>query len=261
MSFPDLRALLGPGVGVAGRCPSTAPTYFVNPSQYPGMERLTDGVHALTQTVQAPDGERAFNPVAVETNRGLLLLDVGLPGQAEALWEELATAAFDWPDVWAVLVTHQDGDHAGALASVCEKTDAVVFAHEGCAPYVDGRKDPLKSDGDRYPPVPVDVELVGEERFRTAAGPMVVVYTPGHAPGHVSVYFPEEHLLIAADALTAADGALRGPSEQFTLDMAEATQSVARLAALAADRVHCYHGGTVATDDDRIAELAESIEL
>lgn len=225
------------------------------------MERLTDGVYALTQRVQAPDGERAFHPAAVETDRGLLLLDVGLPGRAEALSEELAMAAFDWPDVWAVLVTHQDGDHAGALASVREKTNPVVFAHEGCTPYVDGREDPIKSDGERYPPAPVDVELVGGERFRTTAGPMVVVYTPGHAPGHVSLYFPDEQLLIAADALTAADGELRGPSERFTLDVAEASQSVARLSALAVDRVHCYHGGTVSAGDDRIAELAESIEL
>ncbi|MFC7140852.1 MBL fold metallo-hydrolase [Halosimplex aquaticum] len=223
------------------------------------MEELTGGVYALTETIETDDSERAFHPAAVETDRGLLLIDVGLPGQADALAAELAEAGFDWADVWAVLITHQDGDHAGALATVREETGAVVFAHEGCAPYVDGREDPIKGDGERYPPVPVDVELVGEERFRTAAGPMRVVYTPGHAPGHVSLYLPEERLLLAADALTAADGELQGPSEHFTLDMAEAGQSVARLAALDVERVLCYHGGAVAADDDRIAAIGESI--
>lgn len=225
------------------------------------MDELTDGVYRFTETIETDEGERAFRPSAVETDRGLLLLDVGLPGQAEALGEEIAAAGFEWADVWAVLLTHHDGDHAGALASVREKTDAVVFAHEGCAPYVDGREEPIKGDGDRYPPVPVDVELVGEERFRTAAGPMRVVYTPGHAPGHVSLYLPEARLLLAADALTAADGELRGPSERFTLDMAEAGQSVARLAALDVARVHCFHGGTVDAGDDRIAAIADSLEL
>ncbi|ELZ28786.1 beta-lactamase domain-containing protein [Halosimplex carlsbadense 2-9-1] len=224
------------------------------------MEELTDGVYAFTETIETEEGERAFHPAAVETERGLLLLDAGLPGQAEALGAEIEAAGFGWGDVWAVLITHQDGDHAGALATVREKTDAVVFAHEACAPYVDGRDEPIKGDGERYPPTPVDVELVGEETFGTTAGPMRVVYTPGHAPGHVSLYLPEERLLLAADALTAADGELQGPSEQFSLDMAEAGQSVARLASLAVEGVLCYHGGFSRADDDRIAAIGESIE-
>jgi len=222
------------------------------------MDELAAGVYALTQTIETDEGERAFHPAAVETDRGLVLLDVGLPGQADALADELDAAGFDWSDVWAVVVTHQDGDHAGALATVVDETDAVVFAHETCARYVDGREDPIKGDGDdRYPPVPVDVELVDGERFRTEAGPMRVVFTPGHAPGHVSLYFPDEQLLIAADALTADEDGLQSPSEHFTLDMAEAAESVGVLATLDVETVHCYHGGTVEADSERIAEIAE----
>ncbi|MEF8853821.1 MAG: MBL fold metallo-hydrolase [Haloarculaceae archaeon] len=157
------------------------------------------------------------------------------------------------------LRAHTDARNRRGGASVIEETDAVVFAHETCARYVDGREDPIKGEGDRYPPVPVDVELVDGERFRTEAGPMEVVFTPGHAPGHVSLYFPEKRLLVAADALTADEDGLQGPSERFTLDMAGAAESVERLAALDVESVHCYHGGTVAADSDRIAEVAESI--
>lgn len=223
------------------------------------MQRLTDGVFAFTLTLDTDDGERAFHPAAVETDRGLLLVDAGLPGQGDALGEELAAAGFEWDDVWGVVVTHQDGDHAGALAAVCDRTDAVVFAHVRCAPYVDGREDPIKGDGDRYPEVPVDVELTDDEVFRTDAGPMRVVFTPGHAPGHVSLYIPDAKLLIAADALTADDGDLQGPSERFTLDMDEAAESVDRLDSLTVDRVHCFHGGTVDVDRSRIAAIAESL--
>ena len=240
------------------RSPST-PTLFLLRSDTACMEQLTDGVYALTQTLETDEGSRAFHPAAVETDRGLVLLDVGLPGQADALADELADAGFDWSDVWAVLLTHQDGDHAGALATVVDETDAVVFAHETCARYVDGREDPIKGEGERYPPVPVDVELVDGERFRTAAGPMRVVFTPGHAPGHVSLYFPEAKLLIAADALTADEDGLQGPSEHFTLDMPEAAESVEYLATLDIETVHCFHGGTVAADSGRIAEIAESL--
>ncbi|PSP53186.1 MBL fold metallo-hydrolase [Halobacteriales archaeon QH_7_68_42] len=223
------------------------------------MERIADSVYALTQTIETDEGSRAFRPAAVATDRGLVLVDAGLPGQADALGDALDAAGFDWSDVRAILLTHQDGDHAGALASVVDETGAVVFAHETCARYVDGREDPIKGEGDRYPPVPVDVELVGGERFRTDAGPMEVVFTPGHAPGHVSLYFPEERLLVAADALTADEDGLQGPSEHFTIDIDGAAESVRRLAGLEVETVHCYHGGTVAADSDRIAEIADSL--
>lgn len=223
------------------------------------MQKLTDGVYALAQTIETDEGERAFHPAAVETDRGLILVDAGLPGMTETIEAELAEAGFDWADVWAVLVTHQDGDHAGGLSAVVEETDAVVFAHAACAPYVDGREEPIKSDGDRYPAVPVDVELVGDEVFRTAAGPMRVVFTPGHAPGHVSLYFHDERLLLAADALTADDEGLQGPSGFHTLDMAEAAESAEELTDLRVERVHCYHGGTVDAGTERIGEIADSL--
>jgi len=223
------------------------------------MHELAEGVYAFTQELETDEGTRAFHPAAVETDRGILLLDAGLGGHADELGEELAAAGFDWADVWAVLLTHHDGDHAGALETVVERTDAVVFAHAACAPYLDGRADLEKGDGDRYPPVAVDVELTDDAVVRTAAGPMRLLFTPGHAPGHVSLYLPDERLLLAADALTAADGELQGPSERFTLDMDEAGESVARLADLPVDRVHCYHGGTVEAGTERITEIAASL--
>jgi len=224
------------------------------------MQELADGVYAFTEELDTETGTRAFHPSAVETGRGLVLLDAGLGGRADALGDELATAGFDWADVWAVLLTHQDGDHAGALATVVERTDAVVFAHPDCAPYVDGRRDPIKGEGERYPPVPVDVEIPDGATFATTAGPMEVVFTPGHAPGHVSLHVPDERLLIAADALTAAEGELRGPSERFTLDMPGAKASAERLADLDVERVLCYHGGVAEADGDRIAVVADGIE-
>jgi len=216
---------------------------------------LSDGVYAFPQTISRDGQQATFHPAAVETDRGLLLLDVGFPQAIDQLGDHLAETGHDFADVWAVLVTHQDGDHAGALSAVRERSDALVFAHEECAPYVDGRLDPIKSDDDRYPPVPVDVEVTDGVRFRTAAGPMEAVFTPGHAPGHVSLYFPEPKLLLAVDALTADDDELAGPSEEFTLDVEDATESVGRLSEEDVQRTFCYHGGLVEQGTGVIAKL------
>ncbi|MFC7046213.1 MBL fold metallo-hydrolase [Halobacteriaceae archaeon GCM10025711] len=220
---------------------------------------LPHGVHALSQTVAQADREVTIHPAAVETDRGLLLLDAGYPGEADQMESTLRDEGFGWDDVWAVLVTHQDGDHAGGLREVVDRSGAFVAAHHACAPYVDGREDPIKGTGDRYPPVPVDVELVDRVTFRTAAGPMRIVFTPGHAPGHVALHFPEAGFLVAADALTAQDGALAGPSERFTPDMAKAADSVGVLAGLDFDRTLCYHGGLVDDGAKAAADIHDSL--
>lgn len=201
-----------------------------------------------------------IHPAAVETPRGTILVDVGFPGELDQVESNLAEAGLDLADVTAVLVTHHDGDHAGGLAELLDRIDATIYAHEECAPHVDGREDTVKSpEGQRYPPAPVDVELVGGERFRTDAGPMDVLHTPGHTAGHLSVHFPEAALLLAADALTADEAGLAGPSPDFSLELEEALDSAAELAALDVDRILCYHGGLVEAGADEIASAVAAM--
>lgn len=219
---------------------------------------VPDGVHVLPLDIEFEGQETTLHPSAVETERGLLLLDTGMPHTVDQLAERLGAAGFDLGDVATVVVTHQDGDHAGGLATVAERADPFVVAHEDDAPAVDGRTGTRSPDArERYPPARVDLELGGEATFATRAGPAVVVPTPGHTPGHVSVYLPEVRFLIAADALTADENGLAGPRPDFTADMDEALASVARLGELEVDATLCYHGGVVDAGSERIAELGE----
>ena len=221
---------------------------------------LTDGVYSFPQTIERDGVENTINPAAVETSKGVVLLDTGYPGLTDQIAANLDDMGAGWDDVSAVLITHQDGDHAGSLSEVVERTGAVVYAHPACAPYVDGREHPIKSpEGERYPPVDVDVEVVDGVSFRTAAGPMDVVFTPGHAPGHLSLHFPDAGLLIAADALTADEDGLAGPSEEYTLEMDEALDSASRFADLDVGQTLCYHGGFVEEGAARIEELVASL--
>ena len=213
-------------------------------------------VHALSTRIEYGGRELTITPTAVETDRGLVLIDVGPEGIVDALEVHLRDLGHELADVWLVLLTHHDGDHAGGLADLLERTDAVVAAHREETPFVTGKRDPLKGDGDRYPPVAVDVELADGVRIPTLAGPMMVVETPGHTPGHLSLFFPEEGLLVAGDALVAdGEEPLSGPKPEFTLDMDRALESVEALANRDVDRVVCYHGGYVDRGTDRIREL------
>jgi glyoxylase-like metal-dependent hydrolase (beta-lactamase superfamily II) len=207
---------------------------------------LPQSVHVFPQRVE-PDEDTTvtINPGAVETERGLLLVDTGFPGEFDQVEANLADAGFDVEDVWGVVLTHQDVDHAGGLAGVVERADPVVFAHPECAPYVDGREHPVKLDDEdpRYPAGRVDVEVTEGTQIHTAAGPLEVVFTPGHAPGHVSLYLPAEGVLFSGDALHAPEGDLDGP--RFPMDEDEAWSSIERLADLDFDQTITQHGGHV----------------
>ncbi len=212
---------------------------------------VPDGIHVVEFTREG----RSFFAAALETETGLILVDTGLPGSLTELESELDAAGFGLGDVTAVLLTHHDGDHAGGLAELLEERSVPVLAHERCAPFVRGEREPIKGSGDRYPPAPVTVELVGGETIDTEAGPAHVLHTPGHAPGHLALHFPEERFLLTGDALTASEGEIRGPVPEMTPDLIEAHRSVRKLAALDVRSTLSYHGGEAETDPEAIAAL------
>lgn len=219
--------------------------------------QLAPGIHALELSYERGGEQLTIHPVAVETRRGLMLIDAGLPESHGQIETQLARIDHRLDDIVRVLVTHQDADHAGALQELLNRTGAETLAHLEDAPYVDGRKRPLKAEGDhRYPPAPIDLGVVGGERLRTKAGPAHLVHTPGHTPGHLSVHFPRDKLLLAADALVARGGQLQGPSPAHTQQLAQAYESLERLSRLDVDIVHCFHGGTVEANADAIAQIA-----
>ncbi|ARS88817.1 MBL fold metallo-hydrolase [Natrarchaeobaculum aegyptiacum] len=214
-------------------------------------------VHALPISIEYGGRPLTITPVVLETDRGLVLVDVGPEGAIDAIASHVEDLGYDLQDVWLVLCTHHDGDHVAGLAELLERTDAIVAAHEAEAPYVRGDEEPIKGDGDRYSPVRVDLELADGVRIPTLDGPVELVETPGHSPGHVSLYKPSSSLLIAGDALVAdGDEPLSGPKPEYTPDEERALESVGRLADLEIDQVVCYHGGHVEAGSDRIREIA-----
>ncbi|MBY5162797.1 MBL fold metallo-hydrolase [Salsipaludibacter albus] len=160
------------------------------------------------------------------------VVDTGQAGTASALEDGLAALGVGWADVSDVVLTHRHPDHVGSLGEVADAaSDATLSA---------GRGDLEAITADR--------RVVGIGDGDTVMG-LQIVETPGHTPGHVSVFDPGSRVLVAGDAVNGTeDGGVAGPNEAFTPDMDTAWASAGTLATLE-PRVILFGHGPPAVDD------------
>jgi len=245
---------------------------------------IAKGIDMLEISVQIMGGDETIYPVLFTDGNCALLVDTGYPGVADKLKAAFHTASIPWSKLNTILITHQDLDHIGSLpALLADKGPALtVLAHDIEKPYIQGDKMLLKHTPEAlaaaeamlpphvpeewrraflhtlaHPPQGRVDRTIADGELLPAAGGITVIHTPGHSPGHLSLYHRESRTLIAADALTVRSGELHGPDSRATPDMGTALRSLSRLAAYEIDTVICYHGGLYRGDANRrIAELA-----
>src|SRR3954454_17042893 len=207
--------------------------------------RITDSVYVLPIPRSPQEADSYLNlTLVVDEENGTTLVDAGLPDQTEAIGAALAEAGIGVQDLRRIIFTHQDLDHVGSGAALVRQSGARVLAHAADAPYIEGELRPLKVTPEmlerrpqmrevleRLEPIRVDEYLEDGSRLDLAGG-IRVIFTPGHTPGHLSLYLEQPKVLVAGDALTAEDGYLNAPNPPFPLDVREAARSVRRLAEL-----------------------------
>lgn len=171
------------------------------------------------------------------------IVDTGTAGSASQIETALTELGAGWDDVNSVILTHVHSDHIGGLPSVLEvATNATVHA---------GRADAEAIDADRA------VEAVddGDE-----VSGLQVIATPGHTPGHISVFDPAAGFLVAGDALNESGGMVLGPNPDFTQDLDVAHASVQRLAERTYETVVFGHGEPIETGaSDAVIALAQTL--
>lgn len=225
----------------------------------------------------------AVHPVVLWDEWDMVLVDTGFPRQMDQLRGEIAAQGLDPGRLNRVIITHQDIDHIGNMQALAEEYQGriEVSTHALEKPYIQGEKRLLRftdeaiASIDRLPDtVPesfkqglkalmlsppraeVNRVIAGGERLPWCGG-LVVIDTPGHTPGHISLYHEPSRTLIAGDALVVRDGLLQEADPATTLDRAAAWASLAQLSNYDIEKVICYHGGLCDRDvGSRLAELA-----
>lgn len=188
----------------------------------------------------------------VETAEGLVLIDAGLPSNDLAIMGALSAMGKNPPDLLGLLITHADGDHYGAAASLRVTWAVDVFAGaieadsmrkgqssrplnmQGLQGFLFGLVAPMFRSG----PTEVDSILTPGERVFG----LTVLATPGHTPGHISFWEPEERVLFAGDSIQIQRGRPAPSSGGNTWDTALARRSYEEQMALNPAYLCCGHG-------------------
>ncbi|EMY5508053.1 MBL fold metallo-hydrolase [Bacillus wiedmannii] len=202
---------------------------------------IAKGVEMLQLEFQ----EFIIHPILLWDDEMAVLIDTGFPGQFEDIQVEMERVGIPVDKLNVLILTHQDIDHIGSLPDLLKNgvSDIKVYAHELDKPYIEGELPLLKDGNVENPPKGKVSNTVIDGQELPYCGGIQILHTPGHTPGHISLYLKQSKTLIAGDSMYSVNGKLGGIHAPTTLNVKEAQQSLKKYLNLEIETVVCYHGG------------------
>jgi glyoxylase-like metal-dependent hydrolase (beta-lactamase superfamily II) len=206
-----------------------------------------------------------------------ILMDAGMHGSHEFIMNEAEKRFGEGCKPTSIILTHGHFDHVGALEELLKRWDVPVYAHYLEAPYLTGKSD--------YPPPNPEVEglvakmspmfprhsidirshlkLLDDNGSIPGLSDWQFIHTPGHTPGHISLFRDRDKALIVGDAFTTVEQEslydvitqkqeMHGPPAYFTIDWHAAWESVKKLEALKPSLAVTGHGLPMANKELRL---------
>jgi glyoxylase-like metal-dependent hydrolase (beta-lactamase superfamily II) len=116
------------------------------------VTEVADGILRMQLPISFP-GLGHVNCYALEDERGLVIVDPGLPGPGswKALLDRLRRAGHAIRDVHTVVVTHSHPDHFGGAGTVRHHVGADIIAHTTFRTWFDAAEDEALADDESTP--------------------------------------------------------------------------------------------------------------
>jgi glyoxylase-like metal-dependent hydrolase (beta-lactamase superfamily II) len=231
----------------------------------------------VTKNVYQLSGMRGFGisgaNVFLLLDESITVVDAGLRGGSANILNQVRRLGYKPSDVAYIILTHHHADHIGSLAGLKKATGAKVMAHPADAPHIDGtlpQPGParpkwlgkmLSPFGRMWATIPAEVDkLINDSEKLPMLGGIKILHTPGHTPGSISLFVPQEKLVIVGDLLTHRFR-LSMPSRLFTVDIGQEVNSIKKLAGLDFNIIAFGHGKPILHEAHQaVAHLAEKLE-
>jgi len=212
-------------------------------------------------------------------NPNWVLVDAGLKTSLPKIKKMIAEVLEPDAVPNAIIMTHGHFDHRGSLQELADEWQVPVYCHHMEIPYLTGKAsyppaDPTVGGGVMtsmsfvYPKKPINIEEHLRELPEDGSVPFLTewkwIHTPGHTPGHISLFRERDGVLIAGDAVVTTKQEsvfsvmtqkklISGPPKYFTPDWGSAARSVKALAALEPNVLTTGHGHAMYGDEARKA--------
>ncbi len=202
-----------------------------------------------------------------------VLVDTAFPNHASEIVEAAEARFGGGARPQSIILTHGHTDHVGSALSLAETWDVPIYSHQLELPFLTGKSP--------YPPADPTVggALAFLSRFFSARSrdlgewvrelpPGKVpgatnwewLSTPGHSPGHISLFRSSDRVLLAGDAFATVNmdlwsGLINGrqmlarSGTPFTTDWEATCASIKKLASLRPNVVGCGHGVPISASD------------
>jgi glyoxylase-like metal-dependent hydrolase (beta-lactamase superfamily II) len=215
----------------------------------------------------------ASNAYLIVDDAGMALVDTGLPGSGKKVLALIGGLGRRPEEVTRIILTHQHPDHIGGAADLVAASGAEVWSHPLDTPAIEGTG---KRDAPKGPlgvvfnmfiiprlrSVKVTHPLSDGETLPIMAGEggLLVVATPGHTLGHISLYLASRKLLFAGDVLRHSGEKVVPSPAMFNRDQAQALCSFADLTRLEIEASLPGHGAPIMRGAGaRLAQTAEAL--
>jgi glyoxylase-like metal-dependent hydrolase (beta-lactamase superfamily II) len=193
------------------------------------MKEVLPGVYQIILTLSG-FSPGSVNSYLIRDNDSYVLIDTGWdsPESVQSLQQHLSEIKIGLNDIRRVIVTHCHIDHFGLSAKLQKSYKAKIYMHQkeldlikirfsggdNFLPLTDKFLQTHGVPASELPPpevqIPISNDLVsmqpnillkGGEVITAGEYSLKVINTPGHTPGHVSLYEPQKRFIISGDML------------------------------------------------------------
>ncbi len=179
--------------------------------------QITPSIHAIRHSFRIPIApgitfDRFVYSYLVYGDT-IVLIDSGVAGCERRIFEDIRSTGRYTSEISLLVLTHSHPDHIGAARAIQQETGCGIAAHPAEREWIEDID--LQN---RERPVPGFTTLVGGsvhvnhdlvegdtiESGETGADEMLVLHTPGHSKGSISLLMQSERALFSGDAIPVA---------------------------------------------------------
>jgi len=228
------------------------------------MTQITSKVYSIEGITHPDPRGKVFPYLFVEDRDNLTLIDPSFLSQLPILEKYLLNVGYDIKNVRRIILTHVHVDHSQAANEIKKRSGAKIYSHwiesrylshdppyQG-PPTTQDTVDKLEKLGvsmkaliKEYGSFEVEPTTVDEQvSDGDMIGSLKVIHTPGHTPGHISLYYEKDKLLLGADSIYKHVFGAEGmyiSAPQVSIDPVTAIISAQRLSKVNFDKLLMAH--------------------